>query len=195
MSPSNMSREQRSPPEQPSTQRSPEMPLSPLLPYPLHGRNASRAGPRLQIPVLPRLHPANFQFTHRPEVRSSERTRPGTPRHQLSDAQQKLYKYQRDLIINATRSSRPVASHPAPDLPPPRLHPLGSPGPVTTPLTLEEKGDYLAAGAAASLHPLHGSAESELVERFIRQEQERMKHGGMSAERHSPAVSPAGGRG
>lgn len=87
-----------------------------------------------------------------------------------------------------------MASQALTDLPPPRLHPLGSPGPVT-PLALEEGGDYLAAGTAASSYRLGGSAENELVETFIRQERERMNPGGMHSDRPSPAVSPAGGRG
>lgn len=194
MSPSMMPREQPSHRIQPSSPLSPTMPLSPLLPYALHGRVSNRAGPHLQIPALPRLHPANFQSSDLPEADSSQRNRTNNSRRQFSDARHKLHKYQRDLIANATRSSRPVASQALTDLPPPRLHPLGSPGPVT-PLALEENGDYLAAGTAASSYRLAGSAENELVERFIRQEQERTNHSGMPSDRHSPAVSPAGGRG
>jgi hypothetical protein len=122
-----------------------------------------------------------------------QRNRANALRDQLSDAQRKLHKYQRDLITNATRPARLVTAPTLSDPVPPRLHPLGSPGPVT-PLTLEEKGDYLTAGAAASAYRLDGGSESELVEAFIRQEQERMKHGGMRSG-PAQAVSPAGGHG
>ena len=87
-----------------------------------------------------------------------------------------------------------MASQALTDLPPPRLHPLGSPGPVT-PLALEGSEDYLAAGTAASSYQLGGGAENELVETFIRRERDRMNHGEIRSDRHSPAVSPAGGRG
>lgn len=197
MSPSSMSREPPYPGKQPSSPRSPEIPLSPLLPYTSHGRNSSRAGARLHIPTLSSLHPANFQFTNRPEVVGSQRTRSDHPGHQFSDSQHKLRQYQRDLIANATRPSRLTASNPAIDLPPPRLHPLGSPGPVT-PLALEEQEDYLAAGAAAmasSYQPAGGNADSTVEEKWIRQEQERMHRGGRQSQRRSPTMSPAGGRG
>ncbi len=173
----------------------PAMPLSPLLPYPQHGRNPDWAGQHNRyIPVLPRLHPANFQLSHRMEGDAPQRTRASALRDQFSDAQHKLHKYQRDLIANATRPARLMTAQTLRDPAPPRLHPLGSPGPVT-PLTLEEKGDYLTAGAAASAYRLDGGVERELVEAFIRQEQERMKHGGMQSDRPSAAVSPAGGHG
>lgn len=197
MSPSVMSREQTPHRTQPSSPLSPAMPLSPLLPYTLDGRTSGRAGPRVQMPALPRLHPANFPSSHPPERGSSQRSHSRNPRHPLSHAQHKLYKYQRDLIANATRPSPPVALPTLPDLSPPRLHPLGSPGPVT-PLTLEEKGDYLAAGAAgaaASPYQLGGRADGELVEKLIRQEHERTTRSAMRSDRHSPAISPAGGRG
>lgn len=193
-SPLTMSREQPSHRVQPSSPLSPPLPLSPLLPYAQNGRISNRAGTHLRIPILPHLHPANFHSSSAPEANSSQRGRSNPSRHPFSDAQQKLHKYQRDLIANAIRPARPIASPAMTNLPPPRLHPLGSPGPVT-PLALEENQDYLAAGTAASTYRLNGSAENDLVEKFIHQEHERMKHGGMQSEGHSPAVSPAGGRG
>lgn len=194
MSPSTMPREQSSHRIQPSSPLSPTMPLSPLLPLTQYGRKPGRGGQHLQIPVLPRFHPANFQSFDRTELDSSQRNRSNTSRRPFSDAQHKLHRYQRDLITSVTRPSRPPALQGLTDPPPPRLHPLGSPGPVT-PLALEEKKDYMAAGAAASSYGLGDSGGAELVEKFIRQEQERINYSGMQSDRHSPAVSPAGGRG
>lgn len=194
LSPSAMPREEASQRIQPPSPLSPMMPLSPLLPYAQHGRTSNRAGTHLRIPALPRLHPANFHSSDRSEGDASHRSRSNVSRQQFSDAQQKLHKYQRDLIAIATRPARPIGSQALTVLPPPRLHPLGSPGPVT-PLALEENEDYLVAGAAAASNRLDGGAQNELVERFIRQERERMNRGGMQSDRHSPAVSPAGGPG
>lgn len=193
-SPSIMPREPQFHRVQPSSPLSPTVPLSPLLPYSPNSRIPHRGDTHLRIPALPRLHPANFRSPDHPEVDFSSRNRSNTSRHQFSAAQQKLHKYQRDLIAHATRPARPMASQALADLPPPRLHPLGSPGPVT-PLALEGNGDYLAAGTAASSYQLGGSVENDLVETFIRRERERMNQGEICSDRHSPAVSPAGGPG
>lgn len=192
-SPSTMPREQPSHRVQPSSPLSPPMPLSPLLPYAQNGRISNQRDTHLQIPALPRLHPANFRSADHPEVNFSPRSRSNASRYQFSAAQHKLHKYQRDLIAHVTRPARPIVSQAMTDLPPPRIHPLGSPGPVT-PLALEGNGDYLAAGTAASPYQLGGRVKNELVETFIRRERERMNHGEMHSDGHSPAVSPAGGR-
>ena len=185
----------------------PSSPLSPTMPTPPvpsshHVRANARRAPlatNLRLSSLPRFHPANF-----PSNDSSSSTSPRTssrppsaqyPPRPLSEAQVKLQQYQRDLIAVAARSSRSVISPTAGVKPsPPRLHPLGSPGPVT-PMMLEGQGDYLIAGAggANSKMGLVGDGR-EMVEKMIQQENERRNYPGRK-ERISPAVSPAGGRG
>lgn len=185
----------------------PSSPLSPTMPTPPvpsahHVRANARRAPlaaNLRLSSLPRFHPANF-----PSNDSSSSTSPRTssrppsaqyPPRPLSEAQVKLQQYQRDLIAVAARSSRSVISPTAGVKPsPPRLHPLGSPGPVT-PMVLEGQGDYLIAGAggANSKMGLVGDGR-EMVEKMIQQENERRNYSGRK-ERISPAVSPAGGRG
>ena len=175
------------------TPSSPLSPIRPTQPLPTAigrqvdtqlGNRQVRCEPgALNIPNLPPFHPANYES-------SSRGSRPSSSSHgrQFSDAQQKLHQYQRDVVVNASRAaSRTAAISPRPRPTPPRLHPLGSPGPVT-PLMLEGHSDYLLAGSG-------GSQEGHaIVERLINGEKDRIDHP-ERMERHSPAVSPAGGHG
>ncbi|MCJ1366800.1 hypothetical protein MMC16_005930 [Acarospora aff. strigata] len=107
---------------------------------------------------------------------------------QYSDAQVALQNFQRELIANATRSSRSVATSITYKPLSPRLIPLGSPGPVT-PLMLEEDDGYFLAGAVRSGMGLNEGEQRELVERLILEDDRRnnLQTGRVST------VSPAGG--
>ena len=147
----------------------------------------------LQMPGLPRFHPAVYQSpnsstTSSPRTRQAELRNPLSPQlhqRQRSGPQQQLYQHQRDLIATVTRNpAAGLASHDTPKAP--SLHPAGSPGPAT-PLNLESEADYLTAGMVGDGSP------RELVDKIIRNEKERRS--GLSSGPVSPAVSPAGGRG
>ncbi|KAL8919961.1 MAG: hypothetical protein Q9208_006529 [Pyrenodesmia sp. 3 TL-2023] len=147
----------------------------------------------LAIPSLPQFHPANYES--RNSTPRNARPINFTHGRQVSDAQKKLHKYQRELVINATRTfSSSTAQSPVPRPTSPRLNPLGSPGPVT-PLRLEGESDYFLAGCGrASPSALKDSERSEMVERLIAAESDRLAHPERPGH-HSPAVSPAGGPG
>ena len=185
----------------------PSSPLSPTMLVranpPLTGQNTrpkshhqySRGQPApLAIPTLPPFHPANYE-SRTPSPRNTTRPFSPTQGRQLSDAQRKLQRFQRDIVINASRATgRTPAKSPMPRPTSPRLDPLGSPGPVT-PLMLEGQGDYFLAGSStASASALKDGERRELAERMMAAERDRIAHP-ERAERHSPAVSPAGGRG
>lgn len=153
--------------------------LSPPQQRQMHSRtnNSQRRAPThsLKLPSLPRFHPANFPSSHSslqstPDGQSSPQP-PISPRRIYSDAQRQLYFNQREIMITAaTRGSSPGrAGKPTS----PRLHPLGSPGPVT-PLELEGEEGYLLAGARNSAQ--ESTAPEELVERLIREEARRSRN-------------------
>ncbi len=115
-----------------------------------------------------------------------------SPKHhsqsrQYSDAQMALHNYQRELIANATRSSRNASTTITYEPLSPRLAPLGSPGPVT-PMMLEDDGGYMVAGARPGM-VLDDAGQRDFVDRLIYDENHRNDH---QVERVS-AVSPAGG--
>ncbi|KAL8733875.1 MAG: hypothetical protein Q9166_001863 [cf. Caloplaca sp. 2 TL-2023] len=184
----------------------PSSPLSPTVPVqsiPAVTQPTSRPSSSTQpshhqpgnvsLPPLPALHPANYESRN-----SSPRTsRPPTSSHgrQVPDAQKKLQQYQRDLVINFTRNAvRNNGKSPVAQPNSPRLDPLGSPGPIT-PLMLEGQSDYFLSGSRkGSTSASKGSERREIVERMIGVERERIRHP-ERIERHSPAVSPAGGPG
>ena len=188
-------REQQLPRHKPSSPLSPTMPPSHLSASSANTQASRRPIKNLQLSSLPRFHPAHYQSAESSAAPSMRTSRPTSSGRQLSDAQLKLHQYQRDLVATAARSSRAIISQNGANKPsPPRLHPLGSPGPVT-PLILEANGDYMLAGAAGD--SVAGSAEDGgrgLIDRLIREERERIAHPGLHVK-HSPAVSPAGGRG
>lgn len=143
----------------------------------MHSRTGSSThrrpqGQSLHLPSLPRFHPANFPSAHNstqstPDGTSSTSSPqpPMSPRsHQrmYNDVQKQLYFNQRETlsarVTSPSQAGKPVS---------PRLHPLGSPGPVT-PLELEGKGGYLVGGARSS--PNDTTSPEELVEKLIRQE-------------------------
>ncbi|KAL8846821.1 MAG: hypothetical protein Q9221_008107 [Calogaya cf. arnoldii] len=141
----------------------------------------------LAIPSLPAFHPANYESRNS----SPQSSRPvgSTHSRQVSEAQRQYQQHQRELILNYTRNAVRNSGK-APVLPPisPRLNPLGSPGPIT-PLTLEGQSDYFVSGPRkGSTSTSKGKERRDIVERMIGGYPER-------AERHSPAVSPAGGPG
>ena len=173
----------------PASPRSPSMPLSQRFPRAGHPSPPPNA---LRLPSLPRFHPANYESPKLEATANTSRaTRPAAHGRQYSDAQQKIHKYQRDIVTNATRTARLTLSPKATESPrSPRLNPMGSPGPVT-PFALESEGDYLMArntGSPASKKN-HGR---DMVERLLQKENERRLHP-QRADSTSPAVSPAGG--
>ncbi|MCJ1474424.1 hypothetical protein MMC13_003082 [Lambiella insularis] len=168
----------------------------------LRSASAPRRGRDLQLgPLpLPRFHPAVYQSptTDSASKITSVRDVPGnrpprSPRspqlhkREVSDAQQKLKQYQREIIANATRTSALFAAPERSATPKaPHITPLCSPGPAT-PLTLEDQGDYMTAGGRR----LRQGSQPELIDNMIRGEIERGM--GVRSGSTSPAVSPAGG--
>ncbi|KAI4190021.1 MAG: hypothetical protein LQ346_004997 [Caloplaca aetnensis] len=190
----------------PSAMYTPSSPLSPTMaaysPSILgqqngraHSANAQgRVQPvPLAIPLLPPFHPANYES----RKSTPRNARPINSAHgrQVSDAQKKLHKYQRELVINATRTfGGSTTKSPLPRPTSPRLNPLGSPGPVT-PLRLEGESDYFLAGCGtASPSASKDSERSEMVERLIAVERDRLARPERPGH-HSPTISPAGGPG
>lgn len=164
--------------------------------------NSPRRGKDLQLPPLPlpRFHPAVYQSPttrspykepnmHTPAINQMPQSprSPQLQKREASDAQQKLKHYQREMIANATRASAfPAALGKSKTPKAPHIDPLGSPGP-TTPLFLEEPGDYMTAGSRGSLP----GTQQELIDKIIRSESERRM--GLHSGSSSPSVSPAGG--
>ncbi|CZT17127.1 uncharacterized protein RCC_02959 [Ramularia collo-cygni] len=132
-------------------------------------------GHTLHLPSLPRFHPANFPSAHNstqstPDGASSTSSPqpPMSPRsHQrmYNDVQKQLYFNQRENLSARVTSSDQVAKPISP-----RLHPLGSPGPVT-PLELGGDEGYLVGGARSVANST--TTSEELVETLIRQEARR----------------------
>ncbi len=170
----------------------PPVPLS-LNPRMANSHLSRRVGRNLRLPSLPPYHPVNYRSPE-PSRASRALKRP------FSDAQQVLHQQQRELIANATRTP-PCTSLGIPNgnPRPPRLHPLGSPGPVT-PLMLEDQhSDYLLAGSSgvSTPSPTRLSEEGRIVvDAFIRIERERMmsRSGTSSGQPHSPIQSSGGER-
>ncbi|KAL8935237.1 MAG: hypothetical protein Q9211_004799 [Gyalolechia sp. 1 TL-2023] len=156
-------------------------------------KRRSRPGP-LAIPSLPPFHPANY------ENRTSSPRHPSHPggaahHRQTSDAQRKIQHYQRDVVLSATRNAiLHTTCSPSARPSSPRLNPLGSPGPVT-PLMLAGQDDYFLAGSGtASRSAIKESERRDMADRLIATDRDRLSHP-ERFERHSPAVSPAGGHG
>ena len=185
----------------PYTPSSPLSPTIPVQPAPatrqpqVRPSSSSKPGRRppaaLAIPSLPAFHPANFESR-----KSSPRTsRLGGYSHgrQVYDAYKQVQQHQDDFVNSARNAFRNAGNAPLPQPSSPRLNPLGSPGPIT-PLTLEEQSDYFVTGPRKG--PTSASKgyneRREIVERMIGLEKERIRHP-ERLERHSPAVSPAGG--
>ncbi|MCJ1286439.1 hypothetical protein MMC26_005784 [Xylographa opegraphella] len=191
----------------PSSPLSPTMASSSSVLAPAGPRTpaSGRRGKDLQLPPLPlpRFHPLNYAIPEAEQKNTILRTAtinrpPRSPQlhhRQLSNAQQKLKSYQRELLTNASRASLAASmasSGPDGKETPkaPSLLPRGSPGPAT-PLMLEDGGDYMTGGGHGLM--LGEGSPREHVDKLIRYENERRMgfHSGTS----SPAVSPAGGRG
>ncbi|MCJ1268699.1 hypothetical protein MMC22_008587 [Lobaria immixta] len=170
------------------------MPLSPLQPMNQNPHLPRRAGKNMHLTSLPRFHPANYPSAESSPTATHRASRSSVQQRQGSEASQQLHQYQRDLVASATMSARSLLSPNLSKPSPPRLHPLGSPGPVT-PLMLEGQDDYLMGGSATSSRSFTATEGRELADRLIREEHDRIKHPGIRSARHSPAVSPAGGRG
>ncbi|KAL8889908.1 MAG: hypothetical protein Q9205_005114 [Flavoplaca limonia] len=184
----------------------PSSPLStaePVQPVPASHRpnarpsSSSKHGRRqpapLTLPSLPAFHPANYEIGNS----SPHSARPASSPHgrQASEAQRQYQENQRELILNYTRNAvRNSGKAQIPQPSSPRLNPLGSPGPIT-PLNLEGQNDYFVSGARkGSTSASKGKERREMVERMIGLERERIRYP-ERVERHSPAVSPAGGPG
>ena len=184
-----------------SSTSSAPIPIPPSLPSQQRPRRPAR---HLNLPGLPKYHPANFP-TSDSNVPLSPRTvrnltsQPRVARGAGSDAQQKLHQYQRDMIANASRTSTTSIVAPALMAKPtsPRLLPEASPGPSMTPLTLEGQSDYLLAGSQVHPSNLQSVQARDWVEKLVQKENERRAHpearSGSLSPGISPAVSPAGG--
>lgn len=201
-------------PKMPSPRASPALrPSSPLtprfdsgpryealqLPSPraLHPRSAAAATSQrrhntgsLQLPSLPRFHPANFPSQHSsaattPAAGLNSPQPPASPIAQqklYSDVQKQLYLYQRETIAanggKSTVREKPLS---------PRLAPLGSPGPVT-PLELEGQEGYLLAGAHAAARHDMSSRSGELMEKLIEEEVRRNHNAALASQDSSPVL-------
>ena len=170
----------------------PKSPLSPSMPLAPFSPRAQDPAPHptaLRLPPLPRFHPAAYESASLENTAHTPRkSRPSAHGRQYSDAKQQIHRYQRDIVANATRAARLTLSPKATQSPSsPRLHPIGSPGPVT-PLALEGEIDYLMARDTGS--PSSKNNGRDLVESLLQKENERRAHP-RRAESLSPAVSPA----
>ena len=179
--------------------------MNPTLPRSKHHQSAQRAsGQNLKLPTLPRFHPANYQspgsssFTTPTKPRMAQLSRP--PRspvahnRQVSDAQQKLHQYQREVIRNASRAASVNTPQSIEKPPTPQILPCGSPGTgPATPLMLEDSEDYMTGGLRSSSSGFQGNTGRDAVDRMIHNEHQRGNNMGMHSPRGSPAVSPAGG--
>lgn len=172
--------------------------------------NRQRSDPQralhLQLPSLPRFHPANYNasnlgnsssnfLSQAPSLVTSPASASSSPQPSrpassgsnfhasLSDAQKQLYHYQREMIsLNRLSRSPSIRSHPSPREPgSPLLNPLGSPGPIT-PLELEheERSEEKAAGyflVGSSPHAiLDETAKDEILEAYIHKETARTRN-------------------
>ena len=194
-------------PRSESSRYRPSSPLSSKTPVPLpsiHSTQKPRLPPQsLNLAGLPKYHPANFPprgSSPAPPSPLSPRPFNSQPRPgRGSDAKQQLVQYQRDIVNDAAKSSRSLASSNVNTKP--RLNPRGSPGGPMTPLVLEPASDYLVAGSSSLPAGFQEGDGREFVEHLVRRENERGNHpearsGSVSpAISLSPAVSPAGGRG
>ncbi|KAL6715678.1 hypothetical protein ACLMJK_006639 [Lecanora helva] len=186
----------------------PTSPLSPTMQaQSLSGSrrlNQRRPAVKMNLPGLPKFHPANYP-TQAPSsvVPSPRHTRSTSSQSRPargSDAQQQLHQYQRDLIQSATQSSRSFLSEAISTKPDsPRLTPMRSPVDPMTPLALEARSDYLTARSGSPTSSWRDGGGREMVERLVRRENERRNHpearSGSVSPGLSPAVSPVGGRG
>lgn len=161
---------------------------------PSSSQQGSRRPAPLAISSLPAFHPANYESRNSSSPHTS-RPASSPHGHRASEAQRQYQQHQRELILNYTRNAvRNGSKAPVPQPSSPRLNPLGSPGPIT-PLNLEGQNDYFLGGSRkGSTSVPKGKERREMAERMIGLERERIRHP-ERAERHSPAVSPAGGRG
>ncbi|KAI9649350.1 hypothetical protein NHQ30_001923 [Ciborinia camelliae] len=128
---------------------------------------------------IPILNGDNLQLP--PKNHRQKSTNPDHQRRS-SDIKRKLQKYQRDMIeqarmVHASVTSSPGASASGSKPISPRLHPLGSPGPIT-PFELEESSGYLIAGQIRSGGLVEsGLRENEAIGRMIRVEERRRLEG------------------
>ena len=171
----------------PKSPLSPSMPLAPFSP---RGQDPAPHPTALRLPPLPRFHPAAYESASlQSTAHTPRKSRPSGHGRQYSDAKQQIHRYQRDIVATATRAARLTLSPKATQSPSsPRLHPIGSPGPVT-PLALESEVDYLMARDTGSPSSTKNNGR-DLVESLVRKENERRVHT-QRAENLSPAVSPA----
>ena len=187
------------------TPTSPLSPTTPLRPPLDSGRPKERRSAKaMNLASLPKFHPANFPSKDpgpAPTSPRNSRSVTSQPRPaRKSDAQQKLHQYQRELIANATQSSRSLLTEGITPKPlSPRLTPLRSPIDPMTPLALEGQGDYLLAGCTTTPSGFQANDGREMVERLVQRENQRRRYpearSGSVSPALSPAVSPAGGHG
>ena len=186
----------------------PSSPLSPITSAPIAIPSSATAQQRprrpqhnLQLPGLPKYHPANFPSSDSNAPVSPRSVRTLSSTHKIgrgSDAQQKLYQYQRDVIAGAAKHSSVSGALPGSLAKPtsPRLLPLGSPADSVTPLALEAKSDYMLAGSKTP-QAMDETGPREWVEKLVQKENERRAHpearSGSLSPSISPAISPAGG--
>lgn len=142
-------------------------------PGPHYRQHSSGTGASLRLPPLGRFHPANFPSSQSSSSAQTPATGPNSPQSpvsprtyqkQYTDAQRQMYQYQQQLLAATARSTRGSVG-PKPSSP--RLHPLGSPGPVT-PLELEETNDYFMTG-------VNNNDAASHVDKLIRKEAQRRR--------------------
>lgn len=156
-------------------------PPSPTTRRPRKQQYSRQAAPgSLNLPSLPRFHPANFpsqsnSASNTPLTGPNSPQPPLSPRaqqRQYSEAQRQLYQYQRQLIASGANPGLHLGAKPDS----PKLAPLGSPGPVT-PLELEKEGGYLMSGVPTPPGQMNDAKQREIVEKLIAEEAKRQGDG------------------
>ncbi|KAL4933059.1 uncharacterized protein BDV17DRAFT_252731 [Aspergillus undulatus] len=143
-------------------------------------QNAAKSAPTFHLGDLPRFHPAVYQYSGNTQAMTGQPPSPRQPRQHVYRAtpvasRDPISQY-RDFVegvVLQKPASRPLSPGPSA----PRLNPLNSPGPVT-PLTLEEAGSYLSAGAGRSeltSRSQHSAPAPDLLDRLIARENERVR--------------------
>lgn len=114
---------------------------------------------------------------------------PRAQQRQLGEARHALMEMHKEILRTTGASGAAAANHKLPEAP--SLLPTCSPG-EATPLTLEDgPGDYLTAGAVRRGQYTDSASHRDMVERMIRDEEERRQGGGNIPS--SAPVSPAAG--
>jgi hypothetical protein len=103
-----------------------------------------------------------------------------------SEVKRKIQKYQRDMLAQA-RYANPKDSvrNAVPEPISARLLPIGSPGPINTPLELDESDGYLMAGTRTRGEGLTSQGferQQNVVDAMISMERSRMRSGSLATD-------------